>query len=166
MATALFRHAWEHKRNQAKDIIKAGEKQIATIDKQIETFLNRIMDVENPAVMKTFEDKIGKLQKEKRIITESMQKQAEPKGSFEEKLEPVLQFLASPYKLWEKGNTTLRQTILKLAFTDPIPYCRFNGPRTTQIALPFKALGGVYANGFCSGAPRRNRTGTPEGTGF
>ena len=43
-------------------------------------------------------------------------------GTFEEKLEPALQFIASPWKLWESGQITLRRMVLKLAFTDRITY--------------------------------------------
>ncbi|MEL6693706.1 MAG: resolvase, partial [Pseudomonadota bacterium] len=59
----------------------------------------------------------------------------------DEKLEPALQFLANPYKLWESGSKTLRQTIARLAFNNHILYDRFEGARTTAIAFPFKALG-------------------------
>ncbi|MEO1066310.1 MAG: recombinase family protein, partial [Pseudomonadota bacterium] len=146
LATAMFRRAWDMRKDQAKDIVQSGKKQIATIDKQIDSLLARILDATNPTIIGTYEDKIAKLEKDKRLMAENLQKQAEPKGTFEEKLEPALQFLANPWKLWENGNITLRRTVLKLAFADRIPYCRIEGARTPKTAIPFKALA-VYSGG-------------------
>ncbi len=56
-------------------------------------------------------------------------------------LEPVLAFLANPWKLWDSGNIHLRRIVLKLAFAGRLRYCRIKGPRTPKITLPFKALG-------------------------
>ncbi len=63
-----------------------------------------------------------------------------PQGSFEEKLEPALQFLANPWKLWQTGQITLQRTVLRLAFTERLAYHQIGGARTPKISLPFKAL--------------------------
>ena len=156
LATALFRHAWKHKRNQAKDIILSAKQQIREIEKQTESLLTRIMNATNDTVIQAYEEKIAQLEKNKLFLTEKLNNQAEPKGSMQEKLEPVLQFLANPWKLWENGNIHLQRTVLKLAFTDPIPYCRFTGARTTQIALPFKVLATIPQGQVFDGAAREN----------
>ena len=92
---------------------------------------------------------------DKAILTEKLTKQAEPKGSFEEKLEPSLTFLASPWKLWKSGHITLRRVVLKLAFTGPIRHCRNEGARTPQTSLPFNALGEFQQTRACCGAGER-----------
>ncbi len=158
--TAKAPKAWNHRRDQAKQIISSGQQQIKETEKQIESLLTRIMATTNATVINTYEDKIGELEHQKLLLTEKLQNQAEPKGSFEEKLEPVLQFLANPYKLWQTGHITLRQTVLKLAFADTIPYDRNKGPRTPQIALPFKALRGDSNKGVFFGAAEKTRTST------
>lgn len=84
------------------------------------------------------------LEKEKVLLTEKAAKQAYPRRSFEEQLEPALEFLTNPWKLWESGDISLRRIVLKLAFADRIKCCRNHGARTPEIALPFKALGGFY----------------------
>ncbi len=63
----------------------------------------------------------GSVRWKKQVIPgEQLAHQAVPKGSYEEKLEPALTFLASPWKLWETGHTALRRTVLKLAFAGRI----------------------------------------------
>ncbi|MEM5581183.1 hypothetical protein WNZ15_01885 [Roseibium sp. AS2] len=61
--------------------------------------------------------------------------------------------LSRPWKIWENGEVERRQTVLKLVFDDRLAYCRENGFRTPEIAVPFKALGGI-----CSGK-KKWRTG-------
>ncbi len=58
------------------------------------------------------------------------------------------------------GRVALRRTVLKLAFADRIQYDRFEGPRTPQIVLPFRALGGLADPGGCFGAGGGTRTHT------
>lgn len=166
LATAMFQAAWDQRRNQASHIIRAAKSQITVIDKQIDRLLTRIVDASNETVIRSYEDKIGQLEKEKRLMAEKMQNQAEPKGTFEEKLEPVLQFLANPWKLWDSGHVGLRRTVLKLAFAGRIQYDRNEGPRTPEISLPFRALGVLNTNKVSFGAPCRTRTGTAEGRGI
>ncbi len=94
LAKAMFRHAWNQRLAQAQDAITSGQRQI----KQIDTLLSRIMDATNTRVIQTYEEKIGALEKTKIIATEQLAKQAKPKGSYAENLEPVLTFLANPWK--------------------------------------------------------------------
>ncbi len=68
-----------------------------------------------------------------------------PTGTFEEKLEPALQFLANPWKLWQTGQIALRRAVLRLTFTERLAYHRNEGARTPQLALPFKVLESVRA---------------------
>lgn len=95
LAKAMFRHAWEGRRAQAQEAIKSGKDQLRVLDKQIKTLLSRIMESTNATVVGTYESKIGTLEKQKIILGEQLAHQTEPKGTYEEKLEPVLTFLAN-----------------------------------------------------------------------
>lgn len=141
LATAMFRYAWDARQDQAESAIRVGKRQIRDVEKEVDAFLDRIVAATNAAVVSRYEDKIDELERRKIVLAEQLAKQAEPKGSFEEKLEPVLTFLSNPWKLWESGHVCLRRTVLKLAFADRLSYCRKEGARTPKIALPFKALG-------------------------
>ena len=157
LATAMFRHIWEARRAQAKDITSAGKREIARLEKEITAVLDRIMGASNDTIIRRYEDKVEKLERQKALIVDNLSKQAEPKAAFDEKLELALTFLANPWKIWENGTTQARRLVLKLAFTTPIQYCRKEGARTPEIALPFKALEGDSAEGFCCGAVGRKQ---------
>ncbi|MEM6547856.1 MAG: zinc ribbon domain-containing protein [Pseudomonadota bacterium] len=112
LATAMFRTAWDVRSTKAQEIVQSAKRQIADLDRQIDKLLARIIDTGNERVVRTYEDRIGDLEREKVLLAEKLAQQAEPRGSFEEKLEPVLTFLANPWKLWESGHITLRCTVL------------------------------------------------------
>lgn len=163
LAKAMFKHAWNQRSDQAQEILESNQRQIKAVEKQVETLLERIMESSNVTVIRAYEGKIAELEHSKIILAEQLAKQAEPKGSFEGKLEPVLTFLSNPWKLWETGNIALRRTVLKLAFADRIQYDRNQGPRTPEIALPFKVLDMFADHKVCFGAGEGTRTPTPRG---
>lgn len=104
-----------------------------------------------PVLRFDWRDWLAELERQKLVLAEQMTKQVEPPGKFLQSLELARAFLSNPWKIWETGQVSLRRTVLKLAFADRIKYTRNEGPRTPEIALPFKALagfsGGVQMNG-------------------
>ncbi|MEM9099509.1 MAG: recombinase zinc beta ribbon domain-containing protein, partial [Pseudomonadota bacterium] len=99
LASAMFHYAWEARRAQAAEILCTGKREIKEIEKQVDEFLNLILGATNATVIQRYEEKIDQLERAKRLLTEKLESQAEPQGSFEEKREPVLTFLANPWKL-------------------------------------------------------------------
>ncbi|GAA6176720.1 hypothetical protein NBRC116593_26390 [Sulfitobacter pacificus] len=160
LAKAMFRHAWDQRVAQAQEAIHSGQRQIKVVEKQIEALLARIMESSNITVIEAYEDKITELQRSKIILGDQLANQATPQGTYAEKLEPVLTFLANPWKLWETGHVALRRTVLKLAFADRIQYDRNQGARTAEITLPFKVLEEFTDQKVCSGAGGGTRTHT------
>ena len=57
-----------------------------------------------------------------------------------------MRFLANPWQVWDNSDLAMKKTVLRLAFAEPLPYCRNQGLRTPNLAFPFKALGEI-----CSG---------------
>ncbi len=160
LATAMFRHIWDTRRTQAEAIKKDAKTKLHEMDKRIQILLERIMNAQSDAVVPVYEGEIVTLERRKAVLAEQMHKQTEPKGSFEEKLEPALIFLSNPWKLWETGEVALRRLVLKLVFTDRLKYCRNEGARTPEISFPFKLLGGFSMSEFRNGAQERTRTST------
>lgn len=163
LAKAMFKDAWAARLGQAKDTSRSLKRQIVDVEKQIENLLTRIMKASNDSVIGSYEIKIAELEKTKARLVENSTQKAPSIKRFEEMLELSMQFLASPWKLWESGHITLRRTLLRLAFTEGFAYHRNSGARTPEISLPFKALG-MFAGGQNStGAGEGTRTPTPCG---
>lgn len=122
--------------------------------------LARIIDTNNDTVIRAYEDKLAKLEREKVKQSENLANQTPPAGAFDKKLELALRFLANPWKLWETGHVQARRLVLKLAFGGPIAYCRIEGARTPKISIPFTALGCISGGEFIYGAGGGTRTHT------
>lgn len=152
LATAMFKQAWTMRRDQSKSVIASGKHKLAKLDKEIETVLDRIMAASSGVVIQRYESKVDSLERQKAGIVDKLANQKEIKGGFDEKLELALKFLSNPWKIWGKGTIHVRRTVLKLAFTSPIQYCRKEGARTPELSIPFKVLGGVLTEEFFCGA--------------
>ena len=156
MATVMFKDAWLARLGQAKDATQSVRRQIADTEKQIENLLDRIMSASSDSVIGAYENKLARLERDKHRLTENLINQVPPKGRFDDMLELSLQFLSSPWKLWESGDFILRRTLLRLAFTSGFSYHRNEGARTPEISLPFKVLGVFSGGGNLSGAAGEN----------
>ncbi len=142
LAKAMFKYAWEQRALQAESSQEKIEQDIESNGKQIEGLLDRIIDTSNTSVITAYENKIEKLESNQRVLYEKLQKKATQSGAMEEFFEHAMQFLANPWKLWEKGDFMMKKVVLRLAFSERIAYCRENGFRTPETALPFKVLEG------------------------
>lgn len=150
----MFRSAWDQRLAQAAEAVKSAKEQLRQIEKQTDALLNRIMEATNERVIKTYEDKLAGLDATRARLEEQAAKRTVSAGSFEEKLEPALQFLANPSKLWENGHIAVRRAVLRLAFQERLKYHPKQGARTAELALPFKALTGRMINDLKNGARR------------
>lgn len=142
LAKAMFRDAWDMRLSEAHTAKQSIERQKADVEKQIEGLLDRIVETSSPSVISAYEGRIAKLEREKILLAERATQTVPPKGRFEEFIELSLDFLAKPWNIYENGSLLLRQTVLRLAFSEPLRYSRKSGYRTIETAFPFKVLAG------------------------
>ncbi len=162
LATEMFRKAWDMRKDQAQDIVTRSKLKLKDIEKQKQALIKRLLDASDPAVIDAYESKLSEIEKQRAVLSEKIKNQVEPVGTFEEKLEPAMTFLSNPWKIWERGQIEARRLVLKLCFTERIPYCRFEGARTAQKALLFKEIDGLLDPKVCFGAGEGTRTPTPK----
>ncbi len=103
--------------------------------------MERIIVATNTSVIAAYEAKIAKLELEKKVTAEKLEQSAFAQGSFETTFEHACNFLASPCKLWDSGQTHLKRIVLRLAFCGRIAYQKDEGFRTPKLSIPFKLLG-------------------------
>jgi DNA invertase Pin-like site-specific DNA recombinase len=118
---------------------------LARIDRDIASFLDRLVGASSETVARAFERKIGALEKERHLTEEKLNNAGKPRFTFDEVFEHALRFLASPCDLWNSERFSDRRLVLKLVFPKGISYCRNGGFRTTEISTPFKVLGMISA---------------------
>ena len=109
----------------------------------MESLLDRIVGADNPSVIGAYETRLAKLEREKFVLAEKSASAVPPKGRLEEVIELSMKFLASPWNIYKNGDYATRQTVLRLAFVEPLQYSRNQGYRTPEISFPFKVLEGI-----------------------
>ena len=112
IAKAMFRDAWDMRLGQAEAQRAEWQGQLKAAEKQIEDLLDRIIDTKSQSVVAAYEKRLDKLEREKIVLAERASKTLPPKGRLEECIELTLKFLSSPWKIYEKGDFALRQTVL------------------------------------------------------
>ncbi|MBC7147467.1 MAG: recombinase family protein [Thioclava marina] len=140
LAKAMFKDAWNMRLSQAHRDKDEIAKLLRDAEKQIEILLERIVEADNASVIKAYEGKIAKLEREKLLLAERAAQVVPPKGRLEEFIEPALEFLGNPWNLYENGSLAFKRTVLRLAFAEPLRYSMQSGYRTAETAFPFKVL--------------------------
>lgn len=96
---------------------------------------------ESPSIIAAYDARLSKLERKRVVIAQKAAFPAPQQGHLEHFIELAMIFLSSPWKIYENGDRSLKQTVLRLAFAEPIRYCLHNGYPTPKTTLPFDALG-------------------------
>ncbi len=86
------------------------------------------------------------------MIKERMANLGRQASSFDDTLRTALEFISSPWNLWNSERLEDRRAVLKLTFADKLRYMRDEGFRTAS--LPFNMLGQICGTEDVM-APRR-----------
>lgn len=139
----MFVDAWEHRLAGAHAAKAEVTKQMKMVEAQIESLLDRLVEASSPTVVSAYEGRIAKLEREKIVLNEKASLCVPPKGRLEGCIELSLKFLSSPWKIYRNGGHALRQTVLRLAFSEPIRHSRKEAYGTPKFSFPFKVLGEI-----------------------
>ena len=139
-AIAVFRDNWTQRQAQSASTRSQLKQEVTEIDGQIENLVDRVMDASSPSVIAAYEKRITALEQQKLVTIEKIGHKTHENRTFEDMFELALGFLKNPCKVWDSGKLSLQRTVLKLAFSGQISYCRGEGLRTPELSLPFKAL--------------------------
>ena len=140
LAEAMFRDVWNIRLAQAEEANNKVKLSLRGIDEKIEKLFDRIVDASNQTIIRGYEQRIDDLERQKALAKERLQRGGQPLRPLEESFELALCFLSNPWKIWENGDLAQKKTVLRLAFSERLPYSRNQGLRTPKIAYPFKVL--------------------------
>ncbi|WP_027263376.1 hypothetical protein [Sedimentitalea nanhaiensis] len=137
----MFRDAWELRREDSAKTALFMKQDAQQLQLKIDRLVDRLVDADSDSVVKAYEQRIERMQHDKRLLEDRMQNAGKPAASFEEMFELAMRFLSNPWKIWETGHLGLRRTVIRMAFSEPVSYCRKTGLRTAKTTLPFNMLG-------------------------
>lgn len=126
---------WQTKTNDIAELKNEKEKEIKTIENQIEEFINLIPTTKSESVKARYEIKIEALDKRAKELENELKIKKDP--NLEEVLEMALKFLGTPAETWKKSSRELKIKIHNLIFKENPRYSFQGGFGTPKLSLPF-----------------------------
>ncbi len=142
LAVAMFKDAWNSRMELAQADRDEWRRKVEAADRSILELIDRMVETKNSAVIKAIEAKIEKLERDKFTFAEKADQPLPNAARFEECIELALRFLAKPWEIYKNGSYAVRQTVLRLAFSEPLTFTPEGVYGTPKTTLPFKVLGG------------------------
>ncbi len=142
-ASKMFKQLWSHKALSVQVRQQALWEELDAIEKDVESILDRIVDATNDKIVKAYEKRLEKLERQKLFLQEKIEQNSKPERSFEQMYRTAMQFLENPYGLWASERLDGKRNVCKLVFSERLVWDRKGMYRTPQLTLPFKALGGI-----------------------
>jgi len=99
LARVMFEDLWDHRVEFQKKRAQSMEVEIHKADRAIEQFLDRIVDAKSSSVINAYEKRIQKLEMDKVLFSEKIEKCGRPIRDFDATVRTALDFLASPCNL-------------------------------------------------------------------
>ncbi|WCK72406.1 hypothetical protein G6L96_014470 [Agrobacterium tumefaciens] len=145
IASDIFREKWEKQSVGSRERIALLQQEISSTGKSIELLIDRIANSSNRELIEAYEARLVDFQRKKAELSEKIIDTGQKLPDFDATLRTALDFLASPWKLWETGNLEDRRILRKLVFTEHLRYTPESGFRTAETTLPFKVLADIAA---------------------
>ena len=161
VAQAMFEELWKHRLRSQQERTRMLKTELTKIERQVEQFLDRIANADVPSVVSAYENRIRKLEGDKMEISEKIANCGRPLRSFDDTLRTALEFIGNPRKLWASEHFEDKRAVLKLAFSERLPYIRNEGFRTATFAFPFKVLIDISGGKKEMARPERFELPTP-----
>ncbi len=136
------------------------------LEKQSEHFINRIAETQSINLIVAYEGKVEKLEEDKLLLQEKIKNCGRPLASFDDTFRTAITFLGNPQNLWGTGNINHKRLVLKLTFSERLPYVRNEGFRTPAKALPFSLLDQIKNGEYKMVPPARLELALPKEPDF
>jgi site-specific DNA recombinase len=143
LAKAMLRDAWDLRLTQAHKEKDELQRQQKDVERQIEGLLDRVVEATSASVVSAYEARIERLERDKIVLAERATTSVPPKGRLEDCIELAMRFLSSPWSIYKNGDYVMRQTVLRLAFAEPLRYGKNGVYGTPEFSFPFKMLAGI-----------------------
>jgi len=147
LAEAIVLDAWKTRQAQLSEITDQTDKQIQTIEQNIEKLLDRVTASTSVELVKAYEDKIEVLTKEKnRLKQQKAVQMTAQEYDYGTVTKTVLAYVKSPYDIWKSGELNDKRLVLRLVFAEPIEYRRGRGYGTAKLSEAVKLFEQLAAN--------------------
>ena len=143
MVYQMLEDLWDHLRTLTSRNVAEAKQELAQIERKTEQLVGRIIEADSPTLIAAYENQIKKLERRKLCLSDDIARSGQPTTGFKETYRTAMEFLANPSKLWASERLEDKRLVLRLAFSDKLPYLKNEGYRTAKTTLPFKVLAAI-----------------------
>ena len=142
-ARAMFKTLWNRRLASQVETQRTLDTERATVERQVEQFLDRIADTDVPSIIATYEKRIRDLEERKIVLAERIANCGRALPDFDDALKTSLDFLRDPGNLWDSPRLEHKRAVLKLAFAGRLAYTRDEGFKNSRRELAVQRLRGI-----------------------
>jgi site-specific DNA recombinase len=113
VAASMFKAAWDKQGEILAATAKQCTQEIATLEKDINAVVSRIMEATNPRVISAYETRIEEMENRKLLLMEKTQNAGQPVHSFRQMFELSMQFVFASLRV----SQTLRSSGIQADLT-------------------------------------------------
>jgi seryl-tRNA synthetase len=135
LAKVIAIDAWTKKISNFSNSKEQAEKEIESLNNQINTYVDLIPTTKSENIKVRYEDKIEGLDNKIKELEKGLKNKKEP--NCEEALDLTLKFLGTPGEYWENADPETRILIHRLVFPENPAYSFQNGFGTPKLSVPF-----------------------------
>ena len=95
----MFKDVWDMRLREAQNAKETLEGQLRDVERQIDSYLERIVEASNASVIKAYETKIEKLARQKIRLSDQAENIVPPEGYQNTFIEPAMEFLSNPWNI-------------------------------------------------------------------
>lgn len=135
MAKLIVMRIWQQKVKDITSAQTAAEKEIETLDRQIDEYVNLMPTTHSEGLRRRYEVKISEL--EQRIVELKQSQENKKEPNFEEALNMTLKLLGTPAETWQHSEKEVKTMVHNMIFEENPKYCLTNGFGTPRLSPPF-----------------------------
>ena len=140
VGTDVFRTLWDNRSQRLTHDRKSIESELRKVERDTEQMLDRLVETDSQTLIQTYERRIRSLEERKAELREKVSQCGKPLADFETTYRTAMTFLGNPWKLWDSPRYEDKRAVLKMVFTERLPYRRGKGYRTAATSLPFEVF--------------------------
>ncbi|MEZ5919417.1 MAG: recombinase family protein [Alphaproteobacteria bacterium] len=140
VAAETFSDLWNMRKNRMQAEAVSIKREIGTIEKKTQQFLNRIVETDSSPLITAYENQVRTLEEQRIGLQEKIANCGRPLASFDDTFRTAMEFLGNPYKLWTSDRIEDKKIVTRLVFAEKLLYRKNDGFRTAQTTLPITVL--------------------------
>jgi len=135
---AIVRDVYEKRLKGAEGITRNLEKEITSIEKEIQILIERVKKSQMQEIIDVYEVQINDMIKKKRLFEAKRISSASYTVSVGTAFDEVMKYLENPVNTWVNGDLNGKRRVLKLVFAEKFIYDRESGVGTAKPSILYE----------------------------